>query len=106
MGENEVARQIVDAAFKVHSALGPGLFESVYERVLEYECRVEEWRGCLGLAYLLPALSSAGASIASPCPVSTPRSSNRTGAINASGSRTRLTHTFALEELPDQPRRL
>ena len=42
-------------------------------------CRVEEWRGCLGLAYLLPALSSAGASLASPCPVSTPRSSNRTG---------------------------
>jgi GxxExxY protein len=35
--ENEVARQIVDAAFKVHSALGPGLFESVYERVLAYE---------------------------------------------------------------------
>jgi GxxExxY protein len=35
--ENEVAAQIVDAAFKVHSALGPGLFESVYERVLTYE---------------------------------------------------------------------
>jgi hypothetical protein len=63
------------------------------------------WRGCLGLAYLFPALSSAGASLASPCPVSTPRSSNRTGPIKASGSRTRLIHTFALEELPDQPRR-
>jgi GxxExxY protein len=37
MGENDIARQIVDAAFKVHSALGPGLFESVYERVLSYE---------------------------------------------------------------------
>ena len=37
MTENEVAAQIVDAAFKVHSALGPGLFESVYERVLTYE---------------------------------------------------------------------
>src|SRR5271166_3827910 len=36
--------------------------------------RVEEWRGCLGLAYLLPALSLAGASLALPCPVSTPRS--------------------------------
>ena len=39
MTENEVAAQIVDAAFKVHSALGPGLFESVYERVLLYEFR-------------------------------------------------------------------
>src|SRR4051812_37690366 len=37
MGENEVARQIVDAAFKTHSALGPGLFESVYERIMAYE---------------------------------------------------------------------
>ena len=37
MTENEVAAQIVDAAFKVHSALGPELFESVYERVLTYE---------------------------------------------------------------------
>jgi GxxExxY protein len=39
MTENEVAGQIVDAAFKIHSALGPGLFESVYERVLVYELR-------------------------------------------------------------------
>src|SRR5437016_14225991 len=30
-------------------------------------CRVEMWRGGLGAAYLLPALSSAGASLASPC---------------------------------------
>src|SRR5436309_3015814 len=29
-------------------------------------CRVEMWRGGLGAAYLLPALSSAGASLASP----------------------------------------
>jgi GxxExxY protein len=39
MTENEVAAQIVDAAFKTHSALGPGLFESVYERVLVYELK-------------------------------------------------------------------
>ena len=32
--ENEIAREIVDAAFKVHTALGPGLLESVYEAVL------------------------------------------------------------------------
>jgi len=32
-----VATQIVDAAFKVHSELGPGLLESVYEKCLAYE---------------------------------------------------------------------
>jgi hypothetical protein len=30
-------------------------------------CGVEMWRGGLGAAYLLPALSSAGASPAAPC---------------------------------------
>jgi GxxExxY protein len=35
--ENEIAKIIVDAAFKVHTTLGPGLFESVYETVLAYE---------------------------------------------------------------------
>lgn len=37
MQENEVAKEIVDAAFKVHQTLGPGLFESVYHKVLAYE---------------------------------------------------------------------
>ena len=37
MTENEIARQVVDAAFKVHTQLGPGLLESVYEAVLAYE---------------------------------------------------------------------
>jgi GxxExxY protein len=37
--ENEVARQILDAAFKIHSALGPGLLESVYEVILAHELR-------------------------------------------------------------------
>lgn len=37
MTENEVARQIVDAAFRVHTNLGPGLLESVYEVVLACE---------------------------------------------------------------------
>ena len=37
MQENEIARQIVDAAYIVHTRLGPGLLESVYELVLEYE---------------------------------------------------------------------
>ena len=47
------------------------------------------WRGSVGSAYLFPALSSAGASIAEPCPVSTPRSSNPAGGFPALGSRTR-----------------
>ncbi len=37
MRENEVAKVVVDAAFKVHNALGPGLLESVYEAALTYE---------------------------------------------------------------------
>ena len=35
--ENEIAKQIVDAAFKIHTTLGPGLFESVYETVMAQE---------------------------------------------------------------------
>jgi GxxExxY protein len=35
--ENEVAREAVDAAFQIHTRLGPGLLESVYETVLAYE---------------------------------------------------------------------
>jgi hypothetical protein len=45
------------------------------------------WRGRLGLAYLFPALSSAGASLSKLHSVSTSRSSNRTSAFRASGSR-------------------
>jgi len=37
MTENEIAKQIVDAAYKVHTVLGPGLLESVYEAALAYE---------------------------------------------------------------------
>jgi hypothetical protein len=50
-------------------------------------CRVEMWRGGLGLAYLYPTLSFVGASLSKPCPVSTSRSSNRTCTFRASGSR-------------------
>ncbi len=35
--ENEIAKDIVDAAFQIHVKLGPGLLESVYEKVLSYE---------------------------------------------------------------------
>jgi GxxExxY protein len=33
---NELSRQILDAAFVVHDALGPGLLESAYEACLEH----------------------------------------------------------------------
>ncbi|HEX9933612.1 MAG TPA: GxxExxY protein [bacterium] len=34
---DNAGKQIVDSAFKVHQALGPGLLESVYEECLVYE---------------------------------------------------------------------
>ena len=37
MNENEIAKHILDAAFLVHTKLGPGIFESVYEVVLPHE---------------------------------------------------------------------
>jgi len=37
MTENAIATEIVNAAFRIHSTLGPGLLESVYHTVLVYE---------------------------------------------------------------------
>ena len=37
MTENALAKEIVDAAFRIHTTLGPGLLESVYQTVLAYE---------------------------------------------------------------------
>lgn len=37
MHENNVAKVIVDASYKIHKKLGPGLLESVYEIVLFHE---------------------------------------------------------------------
>ncbi|MDP8205315.1 MAG: GxxExxY protein [Candidatus Electryonea clarkiae] len=31
MTENQIAQKVVDAAFRIHTGLGPGLLESVYE---------------------------------------------------------------------------
>jgi GxxExxY protein len=42
--ENEVAKQIVDAAYRVHPSLGPGLLESAYEAVLAFELENRGWR--------------------------------------------------------------
>jgi len=39
MTENEIAKQLLDAAFVVHTKLGPGLLESVYEVVIAYELK-------------------------------------------------------------------
>ena len=36
---NEITRLIIDAAYKVHTALGPGLLESSYQACLAYEIR-------------------------------------------------------------------
>ena len=37
MTENSIATLVVDAAFKIHKSLGPGLLESVYQATLSYE---------------------------------------------------------------------
>jgi GxxExxY protein len=39
MHENEVSFQIRKSAFAIHTALGPGLLESVYETLLSHELR-------------------------------------------------------------------
>ena len=37
MNENEISKIILDCAFKVHTALDPGLLESAYRECLAYE---------------------------------------------------------------------
>jgi GxxExxY protein len=37
MTENEVAKQIVDVAYKIHTTFSPGLLESVYETIMAHE---------------------------------------------------------------------
>ena len=39
MKENEIATRVVDAAYRLHSGLGPGIFEIVYEVSLAHELR-------------------------------------------------------------------
>lgn len=52
-----VAKIVVDAGFRVHSALGPGLLESAYEHCLAYEL---ESRGCVvGRQVVLPIVYGA-----------------------------------------------
>jgi GxxExxY protein len=42
MTENDIAKVVVDAAYQLHTELGPGLLESVYETLLAREL---EFRG-------------------------------------------------------------
>lgn len=37
MTENEISKLVVDVCFKIHKQYGPGLFESVYEEIFNYE---------------------------------------------------------------------
>ncbi len=37
MTENELSKIVVSIAYDIHTKLGPGLFESVYETIMEYE---------------------------------------------------------------------
>ena len=39
MHENEISKEILNSAFKVHTALGPGLLESAYQECLFYELK-------------------------------------------------------------------
>ena len=39
MTENELSKKILNASFKVHTSLGPGLLESSYKECLYYELR-------------------------------------------------------------------
>ena len=41
---NEISAQVVDAAMKVHSVLGPGLLENAYEVCLKYELEKRDLR--------------------------------------------------------------
>ena len=39
LNENAIAKEIVDAAYRIHTNLGPGLLESVYEVILTHELK-------------------------------------------------------------------
>jgi GxxExxY protein len=39
MTENEIAKIVVDCAYKVHTTLGPGLLEHIYEVALQHELK-------------------------------------------------------------------
>ncbi|MBI9035198.1 MAG: GxxExxY protein [Bacteroidales bacterium] len=53
MHENELSKIIVNTCYKIHTKLGPGLLESVYETILLHELnntglRIEQQRSIYG----------------------------------------------------------
>ncbi|MFA5973342.1 MAG: GxxExxY protein [Lentimicrobiaceae bacterium] len=54
MDENDISYTIRGAAFKVHSALGPGLLESAYEAALAFELRKDGYdvKNQIGLPFV------------------------------------------------------
>ena len=42
--EDQIARAILDHSFQIHTELGPGLLESVYEKVLAHRLDKAGWR--------------------------------------------------------------
>ena len=55
MTENAIATIVVDAVYKVHTTLGPGLLETVYEVVLAHELKQRglhvEWQVAIPIRY-------------------------------------------------------
>lgn len=54
-----ITGQIVDAAVKIHTRLGPGLLESVYEAVLARYWSAGDWQSC-GKSLSLSNLTECG----------------------------------------------
>jgi len=44
MKENDISYKVRGIAFKIHKELGPGLFESVYQRAMVYELQKRKLR--------------------------------------------------------------
>lgn len=42
--ENELSKIVVNTCFQIHTKMGPGLFESVYEEILFYELNKQSLR--------------------------------------------------------------
>jgi len=53
MHENDIFYAIRGAAFKIYTALGPGLLESVYKTALAYELKKKDLMCLLNLLFLL-----------------------------------------------------
>lgn len=43
MNENMITGKVIDTCIKIHQTLGPGLFESVYETILQHELEKENF---------------------------------------------------------------